>query len=54
METKIAFTWPARLDESAAPHLGGTLRRENPMSASGMKQGHRVIQGVSRQEVEKT
>jgi hypothetical protein len=42
------------LDESTVLFSRGTLCRENPMSARGMKQGLRVIQGVNRYEVEKT
>lgn len=33
----------SKLDESAVLFSRGTLCRENPMSASDMKQGHRVI-----------
>jgi hypothetical protein len=36
------------LDESKVLFSRGTLCRENPMSARGMKQGLRVIQGVNR------
>jgi hypothetical protein len=43
----------ANLDERAVLLPRGKLWRVNPMSASGMKQGHRVFRGVSRQEVEK-
>jgi hypothetical protein len=43
-----------KLEESAMLFPGGKPCRENPTSASGMKQGHRVFQGVTRQEVEKT
>jgi hypothetical protein len=33
---------------------GGTLRRVNPKSGSGMKQGQQVWGGSKRHEVEKT
>jgi hypothetical protein len=40
--------------EAARLRARGKLRRENPAGASGMKQGHKALGGVSRQEVEKT
>jgi hypothetical protein len=46
--TDIKRARGTKLDESAVLFSRGTLCRENPMSARGMKQGLRVIQGVNR------
>jgi hypothetical protein len=51
---KIHIRWVIKLDESVMLLSRGRLWRVNPRSASGMKQGHGVIRGVNRQEVEKT